>query len=208
MEDYPIGYPRLSCLLNSDDSFVMFRSFGQLHTRLLLYKQDQLREMEEELDIIDNRDNQHEETQLYLKSREEDDERDPPMGGRSRKELLSSIQVALIEYGNCPMTESSTQWRIADMKKISGQLLKQMDDLRNMRKPVEQDWQSIRHYLRNKQPVLQQDASAFSHKDDLVTTSRKEHPKLNATIESYLRWYPNRLIKVLAAFAALSQQSN
>jgi hypothetical protein len=99
VEDYPNGYPRVSYLLDSDDSFMMYRRFGQLHSRLLLHKQDQLREMEEELFALDRRDDKLEETQLFIKCRAEDDERDPPTRGRSRKELLEEIQRTLLEYG-------------------------------------------------------------------------------------------------------------
>lgn len=176
LEDYPLGYPRVSYLLNSDDSFMMYRRFGQLHSRLLLHKQDQLREMEEELLALDKRDDKLEDTQIYLKCRSEDDERDPPKRGRSRKELLEQIEKTLMEYGS---------------------VLTQANQLQGLNRPTDRDHASVSHYFHNEQPLMEQDRDWLYRKEDLVTIREgREHAWLDAAVEGFLRWYPCRPIKV------------
>lgn len=60
VESYPIGYPRQAVFADSDESFMLYRRFGYIHSRLLLYKQDELRELEASLHNMDLLDNQNE----------------------------------------------------------------------------------------------------------------------------------------------------
>lgn len=55
MQDCKRGYPRLAAFLDSDENFMVYRRFGYLQSRLLLEKQDELRLLEEKLDILDAR---------------------------------------------------------------------------------------------------------------------------------------------------------
>lgn len=50
------GYPNLATFTNSDEVFAVYRRFGYLQARLLLDKQDQLRLLEEQLDLHDRGD--------------------------------------------------------------------------------------------------------------------------------------------------------
>ena len=50
------GYPNLATFTNSDEDFAVYRRFGYLQARLLLDKQDQLRLLEEQLDLHDDGD--------------------------------------------------------------------------------------------------------------------------------------------------------
>lgn len=45
----PRGYPRLAAFQDSDECFMLYRRFGYLQSRVLSDKQDELRELEEEL---------------------------------------------------------------------------------------------------------------------------------------------------------------
>lgn len=45
----------LAAFLDSDDNFMIYRRFGYLQARLLLEKQEELRRLEEDLDILDSR---------------------------------------------------------------------------------------------------------------------------------------------------------
>lgn len=54
----PDGYPILGAFLDSDDNFMVYRRFGYLQSRLLLEKQEHLRQLEEELDNLDMEDAQ------------------------------------------------------------------------------------------------------------------------------------------------------
>ena len=176
LEDYPMGYPRVSYVLDSDDSFMMYRRFGQLHSRILLQKQDQLREMEQELLALDNKDNQMEDTQMFLRSREEDEMRDPPKRGRSRVELLGEIERVLMEYGK---------------------VLTQANQLQGLSRPTDRDHASVSNYFANHQPLMEDDRDFLYHKEDLVTIrAGREHAWLDAAVEGFLRWYPCRPLKV------------
>src|SRR3984885_8934419 len=55
VQDCPKGYPLLAAFLDSDDNFMIYRRFGYLQARLLLEKQEELRRLEEDLDILDGR---------------------------------------------------------------------------------------------------------------------------------------------------------
>ena len=56
LTDFPLGYPRVQSFLDSDDSFMMYRRFGRLHSSRLLHLQDELRKKEEELLQYDEKD--------------------------------------------------------------------------------------------------------------------------------------------------------
>lgn len=56
VEKYPEGYPRISAYIDSDSDTALFRRFGILHARSLLYKQVELTELEAQLDKLDEED--------------------------------------------------------------------------------------------------------------------------------------------------------
>lgn len=74
----------------------MCRRFGFLHNRVLLYRQDELSELEKDLVRIDEADK--DENPLILKSRRLDDEDDDPQ--YSRKVLINKIDEKLKDYGS------------------------------------------------------------------------------------------------------------
>ncbi|KAB8289845.1 hypothetical protein EYC80_010477 [Monilinia laxa] len=53
IELYPEGYPQLAAVIDSDEQFMLYRRFGHLQARILLNKQDELRELEFQLNHID-----------------------------------------------------------------------------------------------------------------------------------------------------------
>ena len=81
--------------MDSDSKFRIFRRFGFLRTRLLLYRQDILREIEHRLNIIDGNDESEAATKVYLASRQADDARDNPQ----RKTLFQELEAELKRYG-------------------------------------------------------------------------------------------------------------
>jgi hypothetical protein len=92
VEECPEGYPRLAALLDSDENFMLYRRFGFLQARILLNKQDQLRELEKDLDRLDKLDSKKDPS--VLKSREKDD----AVNSR-RKKILSEAEDKFKEYG-------------------------------------------------------------------------------------------------------------
>jgi hypothetical protein len=69
---------------------MLYRRFGFLQSRILLHKQDELRELEYHLDYIDRCDAETKPTRL--RSRERD-------GNETRAELLEKIEHKFKEYG-------------------------------------------------------------------------------------------------------------
>lgn len=99
MENYPLGYPRQAAFADSDESFMLYRRFGNVHARLLLHLQDEIREMEAQLYNMDLRDNKSEEGQGYLQSRELDEERPVRENQESRSQLLTRMEKKTRQYG-------------------------------------------------------------------------------------------------------------
>lgn len=98
VESCPEGYPRLAAFQSSDHNFMVYRGFSYLHSRLLLYLQDELRCAEKELDEMDEddfNDPDNPRSKICLKSREKDDARKD----KSRRALLFRIKDLLMQYG-------------------------------------------------------------------------------------------------------------
>lgn len=87
VEDYREGYPRLSAFVNSDLDLMLFRGFGQLHARVLLQKQDEITEIEQQLNELDK----IEANAFFLRSRR----MDPSI---ERKKLVADAEQKLLDY--------------------------------------------------------------------------------------------------------------
>jgi hypothetical protein len=92
VDDAPRGYPRLANCISSDENFLLYRRFGYLQARVLLNKQDQLRELEMTLDALDAFDAKH--APEGLRSREKDE-----ATSDKRRDLLGRIEQKYKEYG-------------------------------------------------------------------------------------------------------------
>jgi hypothetical protein len=86
------GYPRLAAFLDSDESFMMYRRFGYVQSRLLLEQQDELRILEEELGEMDQA--------IHATDPEFSRTRDLPQDVRlPREKLIGKLQNAYCTYG-------------------------------------------------------------------------------------------------------------
>ena len=101
VEDVPDGFPRVARFLDSDDSFGLYRRFGNIHSRLLLNKQDEISKIEAKLGAMDRQDDSHDDGRRYLRSRELDADRQeyPAAWGESRVQLMERLEKRIIEYG-------------------------------------------------------------------------------------------------------------
>ena len=104
VHDFPLGTPRVSCFLDSDEAFMIYRRFGCLYSRLLLHKQDEMRRLEESLMMIDQNDNYlagEGKVSKFLYSPTLDEHRDelPPQWSESRPHLLRRLEKTALEYG-------------------------------------------------------------------------------------------------------------
>lgn len=97
VEDYPNGYPQLACFQESDESFMIYRRFGGVFSRLLLNKQDELRTMEDTLFELDMLDDTEVGGHVYLTSRKADHRRN--VGKQAtRTQLLVQMEKKALEY--------------------------------------------------------------------------------------------------------------
>lgn len=100
VEDFPTGFPRLACFLDSDDAFMLYRRFGSVYSRLLLRKQDEMRRIESTLQSMDKTDAEEGHGE-YLMSHVLDDEREhiPTTWPESRAELMDKLERKALNYG-------------------------------------------------------------------------------------------------------------
>ncbi|PSN60376.1 hypothetical protein BS50DRAFT_506667, partial [Corynespora cassiicola Philippines] len=87
VESFRPGYPRLAAFFNSDRTLCAFKKFGRLHARTLLYKQDEILELQEQLDELDS----NEKTAYFLYTRRQD-------RNVERQDLMLKIGGKLAEY--------------------------------------------------------------------------------------------------------------
>ena len=93
------GYPRPAAFVDSDPNFMIYRRFGYLRTRLLLYHQDVLRERERDLDGLDEETQDDPRTERQLCSRSRDENQVQP----KRKELFQALDQEFRTYGRSPI---------------------------------------------------------------------------------------------------------
>jgi len=66
VELYPEGFPRIAAYIDSDVDTALFRRFGRMHARILLYREVELNDLERRLDELDKADNSKEETEWRI----------------------------------------------------------------------------------------------------------------------------------------------
>ncbi|KAM7216771.1 hypothetical protein V8F06_007881 [Rhypophila decipiens] len=138
IESFRRGYPRLAAFINSDRDFVMFRSFGALHARILLHKQDELIELESNIEEVDQQEN----TEYFLATRRED-------RNERRRLLLLQAEQRLYEYILDKLLES--YYKNIDRPRPSDNRVKNVDNWMDGTKPLVQaestfldDWDDLR----------------------------------------------------------------
>lgn len=169
---YPEGYPKLGAFLSSDENFLMCRRYGLLHTRVMLYRQDELRELENELLSLDLEDADSDDPDI-LKSRVRDDRRD----GQERKDLINKIDRKLKEYDDCVV-------RARNMAQLPA--------------VTDRNYQSVRNYVSNKAPLCFHEQKTFleRRKDFVQIIEPKEGSWFDAAIEDMLMHMPKPFARV------------
>lgn len=90
VEKYRKGYPRFSALMSMSRQSQIFRQFRTLRLRMLLYKQDEVVELEEQLAEIEDRDQDN--NDLHRGNRRLDQ-------NKKRKSILKRLDKKLAIYG-------------------------------------------------------------------------------------------------------------
>ena len=108
------GIPRLSALLDSNDSFCMFRRFGDEGARILLAKEIELDQLVQELRRLDKSDEASSDLDYRLHSVEYKDTWDS-----TQKILLDKIEVKLDKYCEIKKFDSNLKRRIAKRRQMT-----------------------------------------------------------------------------------------
>ncbi|KAM0804429.1 hypothetical protein BDR22DRAFT_885685 [Usnea florida] len=169
LQDYPDGFPRLSCFLDSDDAFMVYRRFGAVYARLLLAKQDEMSRMEDLLQGMDKTDEAEGNTK-YLMSHTRDAGRPhiPSLWTESRTQLMERMEKKALEYA---------------------ELLLKARQLKALDKPSRRDYKSVLHFMENDGgPLFETEAAFIYHKEDLVTLRPdSEYVWLDSILEQTLQ---------------------
>jgi hypothetical protein len=90
-----MGYPQLGALYNRSNDLSIYRRFGYLHARILLRKQDEIRILEEKLDLLENKLAKRDPALFARQARRVEKDKDI----LEHDELLDAIEQRLLEYG-------------------------------------------------------------------------------------------------------------
>lgn len=180
LQDYPTGFPKISCFFDSDDAFMVYRRFGPVYSRLLLSKQDEMSRMEAMLLAMDRTDLADNNGQ-YLMSRPFDIEREQipeAWDGQSRVKLLEELEKKALEYAD---------------------LLLKAQQLKALERPSNRDYQSVLSFMENDGGQLfEEDMGFIYEKEDLVTLRPgREYAWLDGLLERTLKVLRCKLIKYI-----------
>jgi hypothetical protein len=190
VNDYPNGYPNLATFLDSDENFMMCRRFGHIQALLLLDKQDELRVLEEKLDILNGQ--AYRADPWALTSRHA-----PGEQAKDRKSLLKEIGKAFCEYCTDPFANPVTFKECVDSDVPTADLVQAARQLVSCNPPAEPDYKSVENYIWNRGPVCEKESSWIYHKEDLIALrGGTEHAWLDSSIEKLLRLFHCGLIEV------------
>ncbi|KAI9766006.1 MAG: hypothetical protein M1840_007013 [Geoglossum simile] len=154
VDDEPLGYPRLAAFIDSDPNFMICRCFGTLHTRLLLYRQDELATLETRLARLDSEDSLTEDGLRRLASRDLDEE--------VRQDLIDEIEKKLKAYDD---------------------LVLRCQSLNAMGAPTARNISSLAAWVDNEKPLCKEEMEFVHYRADLVTLAAgKEDGWLNGLL--------------------------
>ncbi|KAF1963711.1 hypothetical protein CC80DRAFT_397118 [Byssothecium circinans] len=170
VESCPQGYPNLAAFLDSDESFMVYRRFGFIQSRLLLEKQDELRELEEGLDRLDRREAKVNPKKPMTRDLPEDQL-------ASRRRLFAVLETKFCAYAN---------------------LVDAAQKMVSLNRPSRGDLASVQNYMHRQKPVMQVEDSWAEKEEDLITLrGGREHAWLDASIEKLLRWFHCSLLEAI-----------
>jgi hypothetical protein len=159
VDDHPNGYPRFAAFMNSDENFLICRKYGFLHNRVLLYRQDELRALEQELLFMDKAANKLDDTMLKCRTREE-------RSSGERRDLINRIDAKLLEYND---------------------IVQRTRSFATLHRATERNYTSVRRWVDHNAPLAQDEASTFNKDRDFVAiVDAKEGSWFDGRVESVL----------------------
>lgn len=163
----------------------MYRRFGFLQSRLLLDKQDELRQLEKALDKLDKR-----EAKKDVKRPMTRDLLDEDL--KPRQHLLNVIEQKFCSYGGFSLV---LVYRFpADL--MIANLLDAAQKMVALNRPSKSDYTSVRNFMHNRKPLMDPEASWVDHEEDMATLRvGREHAWLDIGIEKILKWFHCSLLE-------------
>lgn len=101
MASYPLGYPSWAAYQNSDPTFRVYKRFGTLRNRVILYRQQELAKLEDQLNVLDIEDDEKHNHRIRSLRR---DTADPDS---KRMNLIDQIDSKLEHYGKKTLVKCS-----------------------------------------------------------------------------------------------------
>ena len=182
VDDHPNGYPRLAALLNSDENFLICRKYGFLHNRVLLYRQDELRELEEQLLAVDKVAEKQNDGTLECRVRGE------RCSGQQR-DLMNRIDDKLREYND---------------------IVQRTRAFASLQKATPRNHKSVCNWLNHAAPLVKEEAETFDKDRDFVAlVDAKEGSWFDGAVETALSRFGGKFTRVfLISPSALPHPSN
>lgn len=180
LESCPLGYPRLAAFNASEQNFMLYRGFSYVHARLLLDLQTGIQVLERELDEFDNEDNT-DEKRLRLQCWEED---------------LEAAGEAVSETGTKQRTRRDVLDELHDQVSKYDELLIKARELVSFQRPTDRDYRSVRTWLHNVRPIVEQEENYIELREDIVSLRHgREWAGFDGMIESLLHKLNCKLIR-------------
>jgi hypothetical protein len=166
-----IGYRGFSAFIASDNDFLIFRRFGSLNARLLLYLQDQIAVLEEKLGKLEEQHMLEEAKDIHHGSFRQE-------ALPERTELLEAIHKKVRDYSK------RISPGIVAVLTLTDELLTQHAALRTHPEVPERNRESIQNWFYNSQNAVLQEETAYIDKShDLLQLVPKPTTPLRRILE-------------------------
>jgi hypothetical protein len=196
VDRYPEGYPRISAYIDSDYDTALFRRFGTLHARSLLYKQVELTELEAQLDELDKED---------AGQLDKEDEGNTGAGNNKwrlghsislaggkenekRRDLMKKIDEKMEEYG----VLSSSIPGVPFLTRADKLVLREAA-LRKLSRPSKRVYRNFMDFMYTEHPFSDSDERFVYHEQDFVSLGEYEGDWLDELMH---RLVNNRVLRV------------
>lgn len=137
----------------------MCRKYGFLHNRVLLYRQDELRELEHELLLMDKRVGKTDDTMLKCRTREQ-------RSSCERHDLINRIDQKLREYND---------------------VVQRTRAFATLQRATQRNYNSVREWVNHTAPLVTDEASTFyKDRDFVAVVDAKEGSWFDGRVETVL----------------------
>lgn len=185
VDETPRGYAAMAAFQSSDRSFLQYRGFGYLHSRVLSDLQFGIERLEEELDALDQYDKDNGRLR-WLQCTEQDrainagdsnaSAYEDEFIERSRPVVLRELKAKLLEYD---------------------EMLLKTKEMATLQRPAKRDYESVKNFFINFAPTTEKESRFIRRKEDIVTLrSGRESATFDGLVETGL----NRIHKFLERY--------